>query len=233
MSQSSPNFSVLTPHPVKQSLSEKHRTRSRPVDLDVTIRAVRVLRVQVVLRTSRLIRADIVSHAVTGQTELRDAARSQQARISRTVRRMTCDASFCLHRSMLVNKWTLLICVTLDASCISAGSKSGLFQFKTAVWIVAVAALHGSFKNLVMERQIELVLHLAMTTEAKLRFAHFEQLERRDTWLLSVRRSDKDIRSWPVSSRSAAECGEWQSAQPMSLRQCSPRRKLLCSSLPA
>src|SRR5437879_2439709 len=28
-------------------------------------------------------------------------------------------------------------------------------------------------------------------------------------------------------------CGEWQSVQPMSLRQCSPRRKLLCSSLPA
>jgi hypothetical protein len=28
-------------------------------------------------------------------------------------------------------------------------------------------------------------------------------------------------------------CAEWQSAQPTSLRQCSPRRKLLCSSLPA
>src|SRR5215216_5641411 len=27
-------------------------------------------------------------------------------------------------------------------------------------------------------------------------------------------------------------CGEWQSVQPMSLRQCSPRRKLLCSSRP-
>src|SRR5690349_4470782 len=28
------------------------------------------------------------------------------------------------------------------------------------------------------------------------------------------------------------ECGEWQSVQPTSFRQCSPRRKLLCSSLP-
>src|ERR1041384_6620597 len=29
------------------------------------------------------------------------------------------------------------------------------------------------------------------------------------------------------------ECGEWQSTQPISLRQCSPRRKLLRSSRPA
>jgi hypothetical protein len=29
------------------------------------------------------------------------------------------------------------------------------------------------------------------------------------------------------------ECGEWQSVQPTSLRQCSPRRKLFLSSLPA
>src|SRR5207253_10511103 len=31
----------------------------------------------------------------------------------------------------------------------------------------------------------------------------------------------------------SVKCGEWQSVHPMSLRQCSPRRKLLCSSLPA
>lgn len=86
---------------------------------------------------------------------------------------MTCDASFCLHRSMLINKWTLLIRVTLDASCIGTSSKSGLFEFKTAMWIVAVAALHGSFQNLVMEREIKLVLHLGMTAETQLRFVHF------------------------------------------------------------
>src|ERR1044071_7667819 len=32
---------------------------------------------------------------------------------------------------------------------------------------------------------------------------------------------------------STFECGEWQSVQPTSFRQCSPRRKLLRSSLPA
>src|ERR1043166_5195811 len=31
----------------------------------------------------------------------------------------------------------------------------------------------------------------------------------------------------------SVRCGEWQSVQPISLRQCSPRRKLLCSSRPA
>jgi len=44
------------------------------VDLDMAIRAVRVLRVQVVLWTSGFFRADTMRHAVTGQTELRNAA---------------------------------------------------------------------------------------------------------------------------------------------------------------
>ena len=57
------------------SSTEKDRTRSRPVNLDVAIRAIRVLRVQVVLRTGGLIGADTVRDAVAGQTELSDATR--------------------------------------------------------------------------------------------------------------------------------------------------------------
>src|SRR5689334_17976089 len=53
-----------------ESLMEEHRARARAVDLDVTVCAVCVLRVQVVLRTSRLVRADAVRRAVTGQAEL-------------------------------------------------------------------------------------------------------------------------------------------------------------------
>jgi hypothetical protein len=59
------------------SSPEKHRTRARAVDLDMAIRAIRVLRVQVVLWTSRLFRAYTVSRAVTRQTELRHATRDQ------------------------------------------------------------------------------------------------------------------------------------------------------------
>jgi len=69
---------------------------------------------------------------------------------------------------MLVNKRTLLVSVTLDACCIHAGSQSRLFEFETAVWIVAVAALHRAFQDFVVKGQVELVLGLAVTTEAKL-----------------------------------------------------------------
>ena len=91
------------------------------------------------------------------------------------MRRMTSDAAFSLNRRMFVDEWSLLVCVTLDASCIGSCRESRLFEFETAVRIVAIAALHRAFQDLVMERQIELVLCLAMTTETKLRFAVFEQ----------------------------------------------------------
>ena len=57
--------------------AEKYRARTRPVNLDMAIRAIRILRVQVVLRTSGLVCADTVRDAVTRQTELRNAARRQ------------------------------------------------------------------------------------------------------------------------------------------------------------
>ena len=72
-----------------RSLTEKDRTRPRSVDLNMTVRAVRVLRVQVVLRTCGLFGADAVSRAMTGQTELRNTAGNQQTWVRRTVRRMT------------------------------------------------------------------------------------------------------------------------------------------------
>ena len=61
----------------------------RPVNLDVTIGAIGVLRVQVMLRAGRLNCADVVGNAVARQTKLRHPAGRQQPRISRTVRRMT------------------------------------------------------------------------------------------------------------------------------------------------
>jgi hypothetical protein len=75
---------------------------------------------------------------------------------------------------MFVNKRSLLVGVTLNASCIGTRCQPRLFEFETAVRIVAVAALHRTFQHFVMERQIELVLCLAMTTETKLWFAGFE-----------------------------------------------------------
>ena len=163
------------------------------MDLDVTVGAISVLRVQVMLRTGRLNCADVVGNAVTCQTKLRHAAGYQQPRIGRAVRRMTGYAPFGLNRGMFVNKWTLLVCVTLNASRIGAGRESGLFEFKTAMRVMAITALHRSFEHLVMERQIELVLRFGVTAHTKLWFADFQQLDRREARLLSVCRRNKNV----------------------------------------
>ena len=81
---------------------------------------------------------------------------------------MTRDASVSLDRSMLVNKRALFVSVALDARGVGAGRKSRLFQLESAVWVVAIAASHRAFEHFVMERQVELVLRFAVTTEAKL-----------------------------------------------------------------
>ena len=47
------------------------------MDLDVAIRAIRVLCVQIVLWTGGLVGADTMRDAVAGQAELCDAARTQ------------------------------------------------------------------------------------------------------------------------------------------------------------
>ena len=69
--------------------------------------------------------------------------------------RVTSNAPFGLNWSMLVNKWSLLIYVTLYASRIGACCQSRLFKFETAVRVVAIAAFHCAFQHLVMERQIK------------------------------------------------------------------------------
>ena len=53
----------------------------RPVNLDVTRRAVGVLRVLIVLWSSRLNGSDVMRHAMTRQTKLVNRAESQEPRI--------------------------------------------------------------------------------------------------------------------------------------------------------
>ena len=100
------------------------------------------------------------------------------------MRRMTGNAALGLNRSMFVNKWSLLVYVTLDASCVCAGRKSRLLELEATVRVVAIAALHCTFQHLVMERQIELVLGLGVTTHTQLRFARLEQTQIREAGFL-------------------------------------------------
>ena len=99
---------------------------------------------------------------------------------------VTGDAPIGLDRSMLINKRSLLVRMTLDASCVGAGRQSSLFKFETAVWVVTIAALHRTFQHLVMERQTELVLRLAMTTETKLWLAVLEHFQIREALFLCI-----------------------------------------------
>ena len=83
---------------------------------------------------------------------------------------MTRHAAVGFDGRMFERKWTLLIGVTLDTRGVSTNRQSCLFQFETAVRIVAVAASHSSLKNLVMRRHGELMFDFVMTVKAKLRF---------------------------------------------------------------
>jgi hypothetical protein len=102
---------------------------------------------------------------------------------------------------MFVGERTLLIRVALNASSIRAGCEPGLLEFKTTMRIVAIAALHRSFENLMMKRLGEIRLRLAMTTHAQLRLTRLQQLDCREARFLRVRFADQSIRTGNVLPR--------------------------------
>ena len=102
---------------------------------------------------------------------------------------------------MFISERTLLVSVTLDASGIRAGGQSGLFQLKTAVRIVTIAAIHGAFENFVMERHTERRLHLAVATQTKLGLTLLQHRDGREARLFGIRGSHEYIRTSPVLAR--------------------------------
>ncbi len=123
------------------------------VNLHVTSGAILILR-ELVMGRWRLNRAhDVRNRTVARQAKLIYRAVLEQSRIRRAVRRVTRGAPFRLHRRMFERKRPLLVYVTLDASRVRSGSKPGLLQLEPAVRIVAIAATHRTFQNLVMERR--------------------------------------------------------------------------------
>jgi hypothetical protein len=111
---------------------------------------------------------------------------------------VTSRAPFRFERRVFVCEWPLLIGVTLDASGVRAGGEPCLLEFKAAMRIVAIAALHRAFKDLVVKRHTERRFHLAVATETKLRLACLLHADSRETRLLLVYRTDQNVRARQV-----------------------------------
>lgn len=176
------------------------------MDLYVTISAIGILRIQVVLGAEWFVCPDAVRNAVACQTKLGDPAGCQQPRIRRAVRRMTRSAPFGLNRRMLVHKRTLFVRVTFYAGRIGTRCESCLFQFKAAMRIMTITALHGALKNFVMERQIKLVLDFGVAAQAKLRLANFQQFDGRERRLFRVCWRNESDRAGNISAAGTAVC---------------------------
>ena len=157
------------------------------MDLHVTRRAIVVLRILIVLWTSRFNRAYVVGQAMAREAKLIHGAVFQQPRIGRPVRRVTGGATFRLYRRVLISKWTLLVYVTFNARSVGSRSKSRLLGFESAVRVVTIAAAHGPFQNFVMERHRELRLNFVVTTGAELRIVGLQHSHCREAGLFGIR----------------------------------------------
>ena len=104
---------------------------------------------------------------------------------------MASNTAFGLYWCVFVNKWPLLIGVTLNTSSVRTGSQPRLFEFETAMRIVTVAAAHGAFEDFMMKRQVKLVLDLRMAANAQLRLTCFQQFRMIERRLLRVSRAHK------------------------------------------
>jgi len=86
------------------------------MNLNVTSRAIRILRILIMLRTARFHGTDIVSNAVTSQTKLIHLSKPEQAWVRGSMGCMTRSATVCLQRCMFVSEGTLLVRVALNTS---------------------------------------------------------------------------------------------------------------------
>ncbi len=110
------------------------------------------------------------------QAEQVDVTAAQQPWIGRSVRRVTCYATFSLDRRVLKCERAGLVRVAVEAELVLRGRGAQLMRKETAVRVVAVAAGHKSFIHLVVERLGEIRLHVEMAGVAKLRLCRLQQL---------------------------------------------------------
>ena len=91
------------------------------MNLDVTIRATRILRVLVMRWTTWFVGSDTMIDTVARQAQLVDTSEFQQSWIGRSMRCMAGHAAIGLERRMFVSKRSLLVGMALYARRIGAG----------------------------------------------------------------------------------------------------------------
>src|SRR5882724_2649405 len=103
------------------------------------------------------------------------------------MRRVTSGAPFGFYRSVFISKRPLFVRVTLNTSGIRAGRQSGLLEFESAMRVMAIAATHGPFQNLMMEGRGERRLDLALATYTELRVVRAQHSDGCKARLFTVR----------------------------------------------
>ena len=171
------------------------------MNLDVTGRAVGVLRVLVMLRPGRLNGPDVMRHAMTGQAELVNRCESKQPRIRGSVRRVTRTTPFGLYRGVFESERALLVRMAFNTSGITAGGQPRLLEFESAMRVVAIAATHRPLQDLVMERRGKRRLDLTVTGNTQLRVTGFEHPQTREPRLFTIRGLHEHVRARKIPGR--------------------------------
>ena len=121
-------------------------------------------------------RREIHRGRVALQAKRVHVAHVQQARIRGAVRRVATDAAFCLEHWMLINERSSRLHVALGANGILVSGGPELNALERTMGIMAVGALHQTFRDLVMEGLGESHLYVGMAVFAELRLRNFEQV---------------------------------------------------------
>ena len=161
------------------------------VNLRVTGRAVLDARRRHIVEARRVDDAGVLNVAVAFKTELRDVVAFEQARVAGPMRAVASRAAFDLAGRVLENKRPLLVGVALEAGSVGAGGEPGLLGLETAMRIVAIAALHGTLNDLVVEGLVELTLHLVVAGDAQLRVALDQHLFGLEVGRVRRKRADR------------------------------------------
>ena len=156
-------------HITSVHLSKEKPTRIGAVNGGVADRALLLSHLSLIVPARHLWRKLFANAGMTFKAKLSYLRPLQHLRVCRSMRSVTRGAALELKRAMLKDERSLLVGVALDTSRVGADCQLRLFLLESAVWIVAIAALHRAFEHLVMKWFAELRFRFVVARHAKLR----------------------------------------------------------------